>query len=221
MQQKTRDFHFDIKNVEKNGIIEGYGSVFDVKDSDDEIIARGAFLESLAWYQTKGLKPPMLWMHQAKEPLGAWEEAREDEYGLYMRGRMLVEDVQSAKEKHALAQSGALSGLSIGFRTLKSHRDTSKGAVVIDNLRLWEVSLVTFPANEEARITGVKSDGTLPTEREFEELLRDAGFSKSKALSIIAKGYKSVLHGDHAQEASLAELKRAIDNLKTAVSQQG
>ena len=221
MRHKTLDFHFDIKSVDDSGIIEGYGSVFDVKDSDNEIIAPGAFLETLQWFRDNGLPVPMLWAHQSKEPLGMWEEFREDSHGLYLRGQMLIEKVQSAREKHALAKAKAVSGLSIGFRTLLSQLDRARGATVIEKLRLWEVSLVTFPANEAARLTAVKSTGEMPTEREFEEFLRDAGFSRTKAAAIVAKGYRAVLHGDHAEERSLAELKRVFDELKTAVIGKG
>lgn len=218
MNQRTLDFHFDIKSVEKNGTIEGYGSVFNVKDHDGEIVAPGAFTESLDWYRDKGLKVPMLWMHQSYEPLGAWDEAKEDGHGLFLRGKMLIEEVPAAREKHALAEAGALSGLSIGFRTQKSRNDLERNAVVIEKLRLWEVSLVTFPANDDARVTAVKAGCPLPTEREFEESLREAGYSKSMAMQIIAKGYRAVLHGEHAQDPGLAELKRALQNLSQTVS---
>lgn len=221
MKQKTLDCHFNIKSVDERGYIEGYGSVFDVKDSDEEIIAPGAFMETLEWYRDQAMPVPMLWMHQAREPLGLWEEFREDTYGLYVRGKMLIDKVQAASEIHALAMERAISGLSIGFRTLRSVLDRTRQATVIQKLRLWEVSLVTFPANDAARVTAVKSDGILPTEREFEEFLRDAGYSRSQAAGIVAKGYKQVLHGEHAHGQSLAELQRAFEGLKHAVTGKG
>ena len=88
---KSRDFHFEIKAVEKDGFFSGYGSVFGVVDSYREIVAPGAFAASLAARSAKGRKLPVLWQHRSDQPLGVYDVAKEDATGLYLEGRLLVE----------------------------------------------------------------------------------------------------------------------------------
>lgn len=217
MQQKTLDFDLEIKAVGDSGEIEGYGSVFDVVDLENDIISSGAFSESLAWWKEKGALPSMLWYHNAKEPLGVWSIVGEDDHGLHVSGKMLIEKSAFAREKYEFVREGAIRGLSVGFKTLEKSLDHIKRAIRITKARLFEISLCTLPMNQEAGITLVKSQDMLPTEREFEKFLRDAGYSKAQAAGIVANGYKSVLRGERVEGISLAELKQAMDKLQNAV----
>ena len=129
---------------------EGYASLFDVADGSGDIVAPGAYARSL-----RRRPPPrvrMLYQHFAHEPIGVWEEIKEDARGLYVRGR-LVEEVQRAREVGALIAQGALNGLSIGFRTLRARRDGATRLLL--DVELWEISVVTFPLLPGSRVTGI------------------------------------------------------------------
>ena len=207
----------EVKAVTKAGEIEGYASVFGVTDSDGDIIHPGAFRESLAAKDSI----PMLWQHDAREPIGVWDEMREDERGLRVSGRMLVDEVAKAREARALAQAGALGGLSIGFMVTRAEpREDDSYGLHIFGADLWETSLVTFPANAAATIDAVKhalDRGEIPTKRDMERLLtRDAGFSRSQARAFLNHGYGALDATQDAgdEEALAAVLKAAIHELQ-------
>ena len=213
---KQLDFNLKLKGeVSEQGIFEGYASVFDVVDFDNDVLVKGAFTETISWFKSQGRKIPMLWAHSTHNPIGVWEEAAEDTTGLRVVGRLLL-DVQEAREKYSLIKEKSISGLSIGFRAIEQTYDRVSGINYIKKARLREISLVTFPANDAARVLAVKNDGTLPSEREFERLLRDAGYSKTQANTIISKGYRG-LHGERVAGNELAELKQALTNLQNTV----
>jgi HK97 family phage prohead protease len=188
---KNSGVPLELKAVSDNGTIEGYGSTFGNVDSYGEIVLPGAFTQSLVDAKRKGTTIKMLWQHDSRIPIGVWDDLAEDSKGLYCKGRILIDVTQQAKEAHGLIKEGALDGLSIGYRTLNSDPHPSKpGVVNLVTLALKEISPVTFAANDRARVESVKhilAAGNVPTVREFEELLRDAGFSKSLAAAIAAK----------------------------------
>ena len=111
--REIRSFALQIKSSE-DGPIEGYGSVFGVKDSYDDVIAAGAFAATLAAHKAAGTMPAMLWQHDPDKPCGVWDEMSEDSGGLKVKGRLALE-TEKGKEAHALLKMGALNGLSIGF----------------------------------------------------------------------------------------------------------
>lgn len=192
--RETRVIPFDIKAVAEDtaGAFEGYGSVFGTLDSYRDIVAPGAFTRTLK----EDRKPAMLWQHDQRMPVGVWTDIREDDRGLYVKGQLA--DTQQGRDTHTLLKMGALSGLSIGFSLAKNGATTDGKTNIrtITDVKLWEVSLVTFPANDPARIALVKADGTLPTERELERWLqREAGFTALQAEIIISKGYRQVKRG--------------------------
>ncbi len=92
------------------------------------------------------------------EPIGVYTEMKEDDVGLYVRGRLLIDDDPLAKRAHAHMKAGSLTGLSIGYVLKDWEYDRSKEAFLLKEIDLWEVSLVTFPSNDEARISDVKND---------------------------------------------------------------
>jgi HK97 family phage prohead protease len=137
---------------------EGYASLFDVVDGSGDLIAPGAFARSL------NRRPPaqvrMLYQHFAHEPIGVWDEIREDRKGLYVRGH-LVADVQRAREVRALLAQGALDGLSIGFRVARAGRDARTNARRLLEIELWEISVVTFPLLAGSTVTAVGTKSEL------------------------------------------------------------
>jgi len=135
--------------------IEGYASLFGRLDQGGDVVQPGAYAASLKRLSADGRRVKMLWQHDPGRPIGVWDEVREDERGLFVKGRILP-DVAQGREAAALVAAGAIDGLSIGYRTVTSERD-SKGRRVLHELDLWEVSLVTFPMLPEARV-GAKSD---------------------------------------------------------------
>jgi HK97 family phage prohead protease len=136
------------------GIIEGYASLFGVEDQGRDIVMPGAFRASLAERGVANIR--MLFQHDPAQPIGVWDEIREDARGLYVRGH-LIEGAARAKEILTLMQGGALDGLSIGFRTRRAQRDPRNGRRRLYNIDLWEISVVTFPMLPGARVSAMKS----------------------------------------------------------------
>ena len=193
--------------ADEAGVIEGYGSVFDVADNGNDIVAPGAFTKSLQ----SGRKARMLMQHDPHDVVGVWDEMVEDGKGLRVKGRLLT-SIRRGQEAYELVRAGAIDSLSIGYRTVKSM--VRSGKRLITEADLWEVSLVTFPMNELARIDAVKAAEM--TEREIErKLTRDAGFSRSVAHALMGGGYDAIKAmrdaGDGADE--LVALLRQRANL--------
>ncbi len=149
---KEVDVSLEIKALPEDeiGVFEGYGAVFGNIDSDGDIIAKGAFADSL-----RLRTPKMLWQHNAREPIGVFTEVKEDENGLYVKGKLI--NTGRGAEAYELLKMGALDGMSVGFKTKQASRDHGTGRRTIMQAELMEVSLVTFPANELATVTAVKS----------------------------------------------------------------
>jgi HK97 family phage prohead protease len=203
---KNSGIPLELKAVADDGTIEGYGSTFGNVDSYNEIVMPGSFTQSLVDSKRAGRSIKMLWQHDSTRPIGIWEDLAEDSKGLYVKGRLLTDVSPLAAEVHGLLKAGALDGLSIGYRTLDAEPHPQKpGIVQLKKLNLKEVSIVTFAANDKARVESVKhilAAGNLPTVREFEEFLRDAGgFSKSLAAAIAAKATPH-LRGEPEAKAS-------------------
>lgn len=201
---KTKDFALQVKDLSEDGTFEGYGSIFGNVDSYGEKVMPGAFVESLARHKREGSKVMMLWQHNAVEPIGIWEDLAEDAKGLWGKGRLILE-VQRAREIHALMKAQGVGGLSIGYREEDTDQD---GAVrLLKKLNLYEISVVSFPANRRARIDLVKSermeefarrlrDGDPMPIKEFEDVLREAGVPKSMAVAIASHGYAKAIRSD-------------------------
>ncbi|NUB42971.1 HK97 family phage prohead protease [Fertoebacter nigrum] len=136
--------------VTEGHVVAGYASLFGRRDQGGDVVRAGAYAASLAGLAKAGRRVKMLWQHDPGQPIGVWDEVREDATGLYVKGRILTE-VERGREAVALLAAGAIDGLSIGYRTVRAERD-SAGARVLAEVELWEVSLVTFPMLPEARV---------------------------------------------------------------------
>lgn len=145
----ARSLRLDFKSAGEDGRFEGYASLFGREDLGRDMIMPGAFRESLKVRGAARVK--MLFQHDPAEPIGVWDEIREDAKGLFVRGRLMLA-VARAREVLALMQAGALDGLSIGFKTVRGRRDARSGVRRLDAIDLWEISVVTFPMQPDARV---------------------------------------------------------------------
>ena len=140
--------------IDAEGRFAGYASVFGAIDDGGDIMMPGAFRKSLNLRGRHRIK--MLFQHDPKEPVGTWDKVAEDGYGLWVEGR-LVGEVPRADALRRLIAKGAVDGLSIGFRTVKASR--RDGNRLLHEIDLYEVSIVTFPMMEDARIASPLSAG--------------------------------------------------------------
>jgi uncharacterized protein len=143
----------------QRGVFAGYASLFGVPDSAGDVVMPGAFAASLARRGPGGIR--MLFQHDAGQPIGTWLDLREDSRGLFVRGR-LSSEVQQAEELGQLLHDGAIDGLSIGFRAVLATRDRVTRRRRLIKVDLWEISLVTFPMLEGARVTALDWAPTAP-----------------------------------------------------------
>ncbi len=179
MQRQQMACTLSLKQLEAEGVFAGYASVFNVVDSQQDIILPGAFKETL---QGRVADIKLLWQHDMREPIGMVEEMREDRNGLYVKGRLLLE-VARAREAYALLKQGIVSGLSIGYTPRSWKMDAQHGIRRLHALDLWEISLVTFPANEAARITVVKQASNEATPHALRQWQKDTACGNTVRLA--------------------------------------
>lgn len=211
-----KSFNLEIKAVQEDGFFSGYGAVFNNVDWYNDIILPGAFTKSLARWAEKNKMPPVLWNHDDGEPIGVYTKVFEDEKGLFVEGKLLVNDVPRAKSIHALLRARAIDGLSIGYSTKQANKKTN-GIRELVELDLSEISIVTKPANKQSLITSVKSkleEGELPSLPEFEKFLRESGFSKSQATAIAGKGLRHLLSESEDEKFQAKSISNALNILK-------
>ena len=208
------DLPAEIKMGAEEGVIIGLASTFGNVDLDGDVIERGAFTKSLGRITSGERTMAMLDHHRMDRPIGKWTDYRETERGLEVTGKLTM-GVERARELYALAKDGALGGMSIGFRTVKDRYDRDKGARVIEEVDLLEVSLVSIPANPSAKIEAVKMFDRIETRVEFERALRDSlGFTANMAKSIAANGWKGGEARNEPSDVSAEELRKAVEVLK-------
>lgn len=205
-----------IDDVEADGTFSGYASLFGEVDLGRDRVEPGAFTRSIKKRGPDGIR--MLFQHDPAQPIGRWQELREDSRGLFVRGR-LTKSAARAGEVLELMRNGAVDGLSIGFRTVRSSTEAKTGIRRIVEADLWEISVVTFPMLPGARIESVKSAASniVPTKRDIERrLTRDAGLTRGQARALIAKGYSGLRCARDAAQLTptgLAEKIRRAANL--------
>lgn len=209
--------NFNIKAFDdESGVIEGYGSVFGNVDSYGDIIDSSAFDDTISSIKSGNADSiKMLWQHNPTQPIGVWTDVSKDEFGLRIKGR-LTRGVAQAEEALKLLKDKAINGLSIGFIIPKDGQkiDRKRNANIITKAILKEVSIVTFPANQLARLSNVKNEHDLASyKRQVEQILRDGGLTKEDALQIIARGVY-MLKNEKGEPALLD----VIECLKTEIN---
>jgi hypothetical protein len=197
------------------GTFSGYGAVFGNVDSYGDVIEPGAFKDTLSAWRAKGKLPKMLLQHggvgltsEDMLPIGQWTEMSEDAKGLKVSGRLFAMNTDLSQRVYEGLKSGELDSLSIGYQT-EASRDTVKDGITtrhLTEIKLWEVSIVTFPANDKALISGVKAF-TPQQLRSLEATLRDGGLSQANAVTAIS-GFKAWLQRD--AEAPIIETRDEI-----------
>lgn len=210
----------ELKFDEGGRRFKGYASTFNGNDSYGDTILPGAYAKTIAEH---GM-PKMFWGHDWDIPIGKWLSAVEDEKGLLVEGEFTPGNSQ-ADAVMAAMKHGTVNGLSIGFRLAEGDYERKKdgGRIIKSVSKLYEISVVNFPADEDARISEVRSEEVdeLKTIRDFENFLRDSGgFSKSVATSIVAKAKK--LFADQREsdvdEKSATEILERLKKLEQSLS---
>lgn len=136
------------------GLFTGYASLFGKRDATGDIVMPGAFAASLKKRGIENIR--MLFQHDPAEPIGTWLDIHEDERGLFVQGR-LDKNVQRGRELFSLLENGGLDGLSIGFKTVSARQERATNSRRLIAIDLWEISLVTFPMLDGARVSAVKA----------------------------------------------------------------
>lgn len=212
MTTKNLDFACELKANGDTGTFTGYGSIFNITDKGGDIVAPGAFAETLAAAKNAGRLPALLWQHRQAEPIGVYTSMEEDNIGLKVEGKLALKTARGA-EAYELMKMGAISGLSIGYRVRDDSWDRVTGVRTIKKADLVELSLVTIPMNDAARVSAVKAIEEFESLADFERHLRDAGgMSKSEALAFVSR-FKSVIGRSDSGE-SAAKLAELADFLK-------
>ena len=213
--------NFQIKNLDDSdaeGTFEGIASPNDgIPDSDGDIIAPGAFDESLT-RRGPGLKNRvgLLWEHNRRHTFGSILELRKVDRGLYVKGKCTL-GATAGRDAHAFIKDGAVDQMSVGFIPIDQVYDPNTGINTITKANLFEISLTAFPANSGAVITAVKSI------RDWEGLLKREGLSNNDA-KVGAAALTKALNLRDAGEASsddLSELRELRDVVKAAAGQSG
>lgn len=207
IKSSIKAYHDDEEDKDY-GTFEGYGSVFGNKDLGNDVIERGAFLKSLKRRKPQNVK--LLYQHKSDMPIGVFDEIKEDDHGLVVKGRLALK-TQAGAEAYELLKMGALDGLSIGFRVNPKEVSYDKrgNKRIIKEVDLMEVSLVTFPMNPQATVRSVKGEEI--SIREWENGMRDA-FSLSRSEAKMAAKAVTDAFGQREVDTN-AELVDAIKNL--------
>ena len=202
----------ELKAVEEDnaeeGSFEGYASVFEKADLGNDVVKYGAFRKSLRKKGAKAVK--LLYQHKSDMPVGVFDSIKEDQHGLYVKGRLALK-TQAGRDVFELMKMGALDGLSIGFKPnpKMTHYDKRTKKRVLEEVELMEISLVTFPMNQDARIRQVKGEDV--SIREWENGLRDAfGLSRSESKMAAKAVHDAFTQRDVEKDADLVQ---AVQNL--------
>ena len=223
----------------KTGTFSGYGAIFGNKDRYGDVIARGAFRDTLRDWEERGKLPPMLLQHGGGRlmssaddmlPVGQWTAMEENSTGLKVEGRLFAIGTERGQYLYEGLKSGVLDGLSIGYRVKRFTRGTKPAEPVrtLDAIDLMEVSIVTFPANDKARVGAVKSLDAMTCRAMEHSFKTDLNLSSATAVSAVAIVKKHLRDGGETEqpvssreaddEAKLADLLPDLDNLKKAMN---
>lgn len=148
MQKFFKNLDFKTHILDDKGSFSGYASVFNVRDSYYDIILPGAFHDTLC----RSIK--LLWQHEITKPIGKITKILEDTKGLFIEAKLDL-STQYGWEAYSLLKSKSIDGLSIGF-IVKDYFYDDEGIRMIKSLDLYEISVVTMPANEESKVIEVK-----------------------------------------------------------------
>lgn len=167
LEQKA--INLEIKSIDdEQNIVEGYASTFGGSpDSWGDVVVEGAFSKTI---QERGNRVKFLWQHRFDKPIGKVVDLKEDSIGLYFKAK--ISETEKGKEVMQLMKDGVIDRVSIGYSTVKSEYDNSTDIRYLKEVKLFEISAVTFPANDRAVITSAKNAQQME-EKTTEELLEE------------------------------------------------
>ena len=161
----------EIKSLDEKNIVSGYGSIFGNIDSHKDIVQKGAFTKTIS---ERKEKIKFLWQHEKKEPIGRMVEMYEDEKGLFFQAKVSETDV--GKKALILMKDKVIDELSIGYNVVKESYDEKQRVNLLKEVKLFEISAVTFASNSLANVTDVK---------DMEHLINEYSYTKGNILDII------------------------------------
>ncbi len=180
-----------------------YGNVKNVEDLAGDIALDGCYAKSIEMHKERGTTPKLLWGHDYYlPPVGKIRHMEEDSKGFLIDGKL--SKTERGKELHILGKDEAIDSFSMGYNVLDEKMDRETGINYLKSVHIREVSFVNFACNEDSLLQSMKSqilDGKMPTVREFENILRNVGFSRKQAM-FMAASYKP-----KKQSVELAALK--------------
>jgi len=207
----TGFYAFDAKAVAEDGTLEGYASTFGNVDLQGDVVLSGAFTDTIKKHDHVW---PMLMAHSLGRPVGYVIDAAEDQKGLWFKGQFTLDSDEgknaAATVRHGLAV-GHRPGVSIGYRIPQNGAewDESTNTRKLKKIDLLEISLAMVPANPRARVSRMKAASEMDI-REFEEVLRDLGFSKARACAIASHGFRASDRSE-SDDSQAEEQKRAAE----------
>lgn len=178
--------------------ISGYAAIFGNVDDAREMFIKGAFAKSIAERgpdSQTNRKIAFLKQHEVDEPLGRITVLKEDDKGLYFECEL--DEIQEAEDVLTQLKSGTLNQFSVGFSYVwdsnKMVYDDNLDAMILKEVKLWEISVVTFGCNEMTEFTGMKSGHKNPQAeaahllKQFEDFISDMNETKQNRLRIFVK----------------------------------
>jgi HK97 family phage prohead protease len=204
--KEVKDFKFQFKDVAEDGTFTGMAAVYNNVDLGGDVIEPGAFAKTIA---DNGGEVPILWQHDSREPIGMGKVTDGPE-GLKIEGTLFTAESDVARKAHGLMKRGVLKGLSIGYDAVQKTIDN--GVRYLKELKLWEVSTVTFPMNTRALVSGVKNDA---------DLLEEAAKALNERVEEIKAGRTLSEASRNRLQASMDSMKQAMDHISALMTEDG
>jgi len=202
LKKEIKRLPFEVKEFtqdENYFYFEGYASTFGNVDYGDDVIVKGSFIKSLS----ETPEVPLLWQHNMSKPIGLSVELREDDKGLFIKGRISIRTTLG-KDAAILLEDKVIKEMSIGFFSKES--DMQDNIRYIKEIQLYEVSVVTKAMNPQALIKSFESL------KDIEQSLKELGLSNTEAKTLISKVKEFSNQRDAEESKALrdAELKSGL-----------
>lgn len=191
----------------ETGTFTCYGNVKGNIDHARDRTLDGAYMKSIERHMKNGTMPKMFWMHNPYElPVGKWIEMREDEKGLFLRGK--ISDTAMGRDIYTLMKDGAIDSFSIGYIEVESRWNTEKQCNDLIELDIKEISIVTFACNEESLLQDIKhriDEGETVTKADLRVILKSTGLLSKRQIENVTANYQPVVNDEFSELKSLLE----------------
>jgi hypothetical protein len=220
---ERRDYSLKIKALSDGGTFQGLAAVYGNTDLGGDVVEPGAFAKSIA----SGKPFPLLWQHNPDDPIGTVKVANTRE-GLLVDGTLMMSD-PTAQKAYTFMKAGVVKGLSIGYDTIQENYDDA-GVRHLTELKLWEVSCVTFPMNESAQVFTVKGRSATANLAAAARFIKsvlavddDEAMSRIKEIAEHCKALlgdpEGLIDDEDAEDEGDPEMEKALSELRTLVAQ--